>query len=139
VNEITLDVARERAAETLDQLRRAINPKKKRAADLTLGRRWMLYLAAGTNLRPASIWLYRYVVSHYLSAWMDMPLRDIAVEKVEKRHLQLPAMWAGGQGPLPGAVAKAPAFGSLNTGSLAAPLKPRSNAGPSQRSSPKYK
>jgi hypothetical protein len=86
VNEITLDVARERAAETLDQLRRAIDPKKKRAADLTLGRRWMLYLAAGTNLRPASIWLYRYVVSHYLSAWMDMPLRDIAVEKVEKRH-----------------------------------------------------
>ena len=54
VNTLTLTVAKERAADVLDDLRRGIDPKHK-AKTFTLQTALNDYLAARPNLRPASI------------------------------------------------------------------------------------
>ena len=91
VNEISLEVARERAANTLDDIRRGIDPKEKKAVDATLRSTLEAYLAARKDLRPASIKAYRIGVEKYLEAWLDWPLRDITSEMVEARHSEIAA------------------------------------------------
>jgi integrase len=86
VNEISLDVARVRAADMLDDLRRGIDPKKRKTVNATLRVTLDAYLAARKTLRPASVKAYRIGVERYLSAWLDLPLRDITSEMVEDRH-----------------------------------------------------
>ena len=58
VNEIPLAVARARAADVLDDLRRGLDPKAKKAIP-TLRSTLESYLAARKDLRPASIRAYR--------------------------------------------------------------------------------
>lgn len=89
VNEIALDVARVRAADMLDDLRRGIDPKKKPEVEATLRKALNDYLTAGKNLRPASIKAYRTGVESYLAAWLDTPLREITSEMVATRHLAI--------------------------------------------------
>jgi integrase len=91
VNEISLEVARERAANTLDDIRRGIDPKEKKAADATLRSTLDSYLGARKGLRPASIKAYRTGLERYLEAWLDWPLRDITSEMVEARHSEIAA------------------------------------------------
>jgi integrase len=83
LNEITLEEARSRAADMLDQLRRGIDPK---AGTSTLRTTLESYLAARKNLRPATIRLYRKSVEDYLTPWLDLQLADITGEMIEDRH-----------------------------------------------------
>jgi integrase len=85
VNELTLEKARRRAADMLDDLRRGIDPKRK-IVDATLRSTLDTYLAARKDLRPASIRSYRLGVERYLSPWLDRPLREITGDMVEERH-----------------------------------------------------
>ena len=85
VNEVSLDVARGRAADMLDDLRRGIDPKNK-GVSTTLGATLEAYLAARKDLRPASIRSYSIAVKRYLAPWVDLSLRDITSEMVENRH-----------------------------------------------------
>jgi integrase len=89
VNEISLDVARVRAADMLDDLRRGIDPKEKKEVEATLRKALNDYLAAGTKLRPASVKAYRTGIESYLAAWLDTPLREITSEMVATRHLAI--------------------------------------------------
>ena len=89
VNEITLDVARARAADMLDDLRRGIDPKEKKDIETTLRKALDDYLIAATKLRPASIKAYRTGVERYLTDWLDTPLREITSEMVATRHLAI--------------------------------------------------
>jgi hypothetical protein len=84
VSGLALDAAKKRAEDTLDDLRRGLDPKHK-AATFTLRTALEDYLAARPNLRPASVKLYR-VVERVLEAWLDRDLKDITPEMVENRH-----------------------------------------------------
>jgi integrase len=83
---LTLDVARVRAADMLDDLRRGNDPKKKKPVAATLRATLDAYLAARKDLRPASIKAYRTGIERYLASWLDLPLREITSEMVEDRH-----------------------------------------------------
>jgi integrase len=85
VNELALDKARARAEDMLDDLRRGIDPKRK-IVNATLRATLDAYLAARKVLRPASVKAYRVSAERYLSAWLDLPLRDITSDMVEDRH-----------------------------------------------------
>jgi integrase len=84
VNTLTLNVARDRAANVLDDLRRGIDPKRK-APTFTLQAALDDYIAARPNLRPASISLYRQV-ERVLAPWLNRDLKAITPEMVEDRH-----------------------------------------------------
>jgi integrase len=83
VSEISLEVARKRAADTLDDLRRGRDPKRKRVG--TLRETLEQYLAART-LREPSKYLYGIAVEKYLAPWADMQLSAITADMVETRH-----------------------------------------------------
>ena len=85
VAEITLDEARQRAADTLDCLRRGVDPKEKKE-NPTLKQTLEDYLAARKDLRPASIRVYRICVNNYLKPWLDLPVRSITFKMVKERH-----------------------------------------------------
>jgi integrase len=85
---LALNVARKRAEDMLDELRRGIDPKHK-AATFTLRKALDDYLAARPNLRPASIKLYR-VVERVLEEWLDRDL-NITPEMVESKHRAIAA------------------------------------------------
>jgi integrase len=87
VNALTLDEARQRAADLLDDLRRGIDPKTK-AVDATLQATLDSYIAARPRLRPASINVYRRI-EHDLKPWLGLPLRQITDAMVEARHRSL--------------------------------------------------
>jgi integrase len=85
VNELTLEKARRRAADMLDDLRRGIDPKRK-VAVTTLRTALNDYVAARNTLRPGSIRSYRMSIECYLAPWLDRPLREITGDMVEERH-----------------------------------------------------
>jgi hypothetical protein len=85
VNEITLDVARERAADTLDALRRGADPKQKKE-NPTLKQTMEGYFASRKDLRPATVRVYRTCVESYLKPWLDLPMRLVTRDMVEERH-----------------------------------------------------
>jgi integrase len=85
VNVIDLDAARERAQLVLADFYQGIDPKAGRRADLTLRSALAAYVEARADLRPGSARNYRDAVAHHLSAWTDLPLRNITREMVEDR------------------------------------------------------
>ena len=89
VAELSLDKARDRAADLLDGLRRGVDPKIK---VVTPTLRWAIdnYLAARKDLRPASVKVYRQI-ERTLESWMDRPLREITSDMVEDRHRAIAA------------------------------------------------
>jgi integrase len=89
VNALTLDQARRRAADLLDDLRRGVDPKTK-VIDSTLRATLESYLAARKDLRPASVYVYRRI-EHNLKPWLDLPLRQISDAMVEARHRSIVA------------------------------------------------
>jgi integrase len=93
VGEITLAMARERAKNTLDDLRRGIDPKKKervytlrQALDEYLGPRDRSH--EHPTLRPASVRLY-WQLERLLAPWLDRRLGEITVDMIERRHREL--------------------------------------------------
>jgi hypothetical protein len=82
VAEITLDKARERAA---DALRRGVDPKEKKE-NPTLRQTMEDYLAPRKDLRPASVRVYRICANNYPKPWLDLPMRSITAKMVEERH-----------------------------------------------------
>jgi integrase len=93
VNEISLEVARERAADALYDLRRGIDPKRR---GLTLRSALEDYLMARKNLRPDSVRTYRQAVEGSLKPWLDLPLGSITSEMVVNRHAKIAAETARG-------------------------------------------
>jgi integrase len=91
VNEITLDEARRRAADILDDMRRGIDPKTARRGAITLREALDAYLAARKDLRPASIRLYKFAVEQLLATWLNQPLREITSDMAAKRHAAIAA------------------------------------------------
>lgn len=87
---LTLDVARVRAADIIDDLRRGIDPKRK-IINATLQATLDAYLAARKDLRPASVKAYRVSIERYLANWLNRPLREITSEMVEDRHRAIAA------------------------------------------------
>ena len=92
VNTLTLNVARDRAANVLDDLRRGIDPKHK-APTFTLQAALDNYIAARPNLRPASISLYRQV-ERVLAPWL---LGGAPRACRGRKHL--PSSWSRPRGP----------------------------------------
>ncbi|MGY2905229.1 tyrosine-type recombinase/integrase [Bradyrhizobium sp. URHC0002] len=84
VNELSLDKAKDKAADMLHAMRHGNDPKKK-IDNPTLRSTLEAYLLAKKNLRPASIHVYRQV-ERTLASWLDRPLREITGGMVEDRH-----------------------------------------------------
>ena len=89
VNTVSLEDAREQAADMINDLRRGIDPKRK-VSNPTLRESLDGYLSARKDLRPASIRVYKQV-ERTLEPWLDQPLREITGEMVEDRHRALAA------------------------------------------------
>jgi integrase len=86
INETSLTMAREQAAELLLDMRRGNDPKAGRRGAVTLQQTLEAYLDARKDLRPRSAEFYRSAVQHHLPDWLDLPLRDLSPEMIERRH-----------------------------------------------------
>jgi integrase len=84
VNEVTLDKARDLAADMLLDLRLGVDPKRK-DMDATLSTILESYLAARRDLSPESVKVYRQI-ENYLEPWLQLPLRTISADMIEARH-----------------------------------------------------
>lgn len=96
---LTLEVARERAEEALDRIRRGIDPKAKAEPDLettmyTLCEAKEKYFVANKKLSVGSKRAYGQIDRH-LPDWMDKPLSSISPDMVEERHQKIAAAIAG--------------------------------------------
>lgn len=91
VSGLTLEVARHRAEDALDELRRGNDPKKKERV-FTLQQALEEYLGPKKQkhptLRPASVALY-WQLERWLAAWLDRPLNEITFETVDRKHKEL--------------------------------------------------
>jgi integrase len=90
VNELSLEKARDKAADMLHELRHGVDRKKK-IENPTLRETLETYLTARRDLRPASVALYRQMVEKTLTSWLDKPLREIDADQVEDRHRAIAA------------------------------------------------
>ena len=86
VNEISLEEARTRAADTLDALRRGVDPKFKAPPELTVQAALDNFLQLKKGLRASTAASYRRAVERYLASWLQRPLRSISAAEVEARH-----------------------------------------------------
>jgi integrase len=89
INTVSLEDAREQAAQMINDLRKGIDPKRK-MGNPTLRESLEGYLEARKDLRPASIRVYRQV-ERTLEPWLDRPLREITGDMVEATHRSLAA------------------------------------------------
>jgi integrase len=88
-NALRLEKAREEAQDRLHDLRVGNDPKSARRAGSTLRQTLDDFLAARKTLREKSRDGYRGAVEKHLADWLDLPLRDITAEMVEKRHANI--------------------------------------------------
>jgi integrase len=89
VAEITVEKARERAAELLVEMRRGVDPKAKKET-MTLRAALDAYLSTHSQrLRPRSAESYRLTVERQLGDWLDRPLPEITRDMVEVRHKRI--------------------------------------------------
>jgi integrase len=91
VSGLTLDEARRRAEDALDDLRRGVDPKQK-AKNYTLQEALDEYLgpkgAKHPTLRPASVALYREL-ERLLRPWLNRSLGEITFDMVDRKHKEL--------------------------------------------------
>jgi integrase len=92
---LAFELARERAEEVLDQIRRGIDPKAKAEPGLqttmyTLREAKEKYFVANKKLSAGSKRAYGQIDRH-LADWMDKPLSSISSDMVEERHLKIAA------------------------------------------------
>lgn len=88
-----IQVARDRAEDVLDQIRRGIDPKAKaelepQAAMYTLGETKQRYFVANKKLSAGSKRAYGQI-DRYLADWLDKPLSSITAEMAEDRHQKI--------------------------------------------------
>jgi integrase len=87
-----IQVARERAEDVLDQIRRGIDPKAKAELEpltmYTLGETKERYFVANKKLSAGSKRAYGQI-GRYLADWLDKPLSSITAEMVEDRHQKI--------------------------------------------------
>jgi integrase len=88
-NEISLEKARDLAADMLLDLRHGVDPKNRDGA-ATLQTILNKYLIARRDLSPSSVRVYRQV-EKYLEPWLELPLRAITADMIEARHRSLAA------------------------------------------------
>lgn len=95
---LTLELARERAEEALDQIRRGIDPRAKEqpAAMLTLRQVTKLYFTV-KKLSEGSKRTYGHHIDNHLTDWLDLPMSSITPEMVEMRHQAIASKIAKGQ------------------------------------------
>jgi integrase len=86
INETSLTMAREQAAELLLDMRRGNDPKAGRRGAVTLKQTLDAYLEARKDLRPRSVEFYSTAIERHLPDWLDLPLRDLTPEMIERRH-----------------------------------------------------
>jgi len=88
--DVDLDDARTRARKLLGEFYSGVDPKAERrkaaVRGKTLGAALDDYLAGNTALAERSRQGYRASVLRCLSVWLDVPLRDLSREMVERRH-----------------------------------------------------
>lgn len=86
---LSIEAARQRAEEILDQIRRGLDPKAKvepsEATDYTLRAAKERYFIANRRLSDGSKRAYGQI-DRYLADWLDKPLSSITSEMVEERH-----------------------------------------------------
>jgi hypothetical protein len=91
VSGLTLEAARRRAEDALDDMRRGIDPKKK-AKTYTLQEALNEYLGPRDEkhptLRPASVALY-WQLERLLKPWLNRNLSEITFEMVERKHKEV--------------------------------------------------
>jgi hypothetical protein len=103
---LTLELARERAEEALDQIRRGIDPKAKAEPDpqvtmYTLREAKEKYFVANKKLSAGSKRAYGQI-DRQLADWMDKPLSSISPDMVEEQHQKIAATIAAKGGPYDG-------------------------------------
>jgi integrase len=91
VTGLTLDAARRRAEDALDDLRRGVDPKQK-AKTYTLQEALDEYLGPKgekhQTLRPASVAAYRQL-ERLLKLWLNRNLSEITFDMVDRKHKEL--------------------------------------------------
>jgi len=91
VSGLTLDAARRRAEDALDDLRRGVDPKQK-SKTYTLQEALDEYLGPKgekhPTLRPASVALYRQL-ERLLKPWLSRTLSEITFDMVDRKHKEL--------------------------------------------------
>lgn len=88
-NTLTIEQARDQAADVLNLMRRGVDPKAK-TDEPTVQEGLDDYLAARKDLRPESVRAYRRI-EKTLTSWMGTKLRDLTGDMVEQRHRALAA------------------------------------------------
>lgn len=89
VGEVTLDEARARARDLIQDMRRGLDPKAARKTDATLAQALDEYLLVRKDhLAERSVQGYRRSMQ-YLSDWQALPLTQITTQMVQSRHAQL--------------------------------------------------
>jgi hypothetical protein len=90
VNELTLEKARDQAAQLLQDMRKGIDPKAARRGALTLAGALEAYVEARAHLlRPRTVAHYRGTLELHLSDWLDRPLVELTRDMVERRHRKI--------------------------------------------------
>jgi integrase len=91
VSGLTLEAARRRAEDALDDLRRGVDPKQK-SQTYTLQEALDEYLGPNgekhPTLRPASVALYRQL-ERLLKPWLNRNLSEITFDMVDRKHKEL--------------------------------------------------
>ncbi len=86
---MTIEQARKRAREVLNQMSEGIDPNAKKKADrargITLNEAIDDYIVSHNQLKPRSIEKYLALKKH-LNSWKNTPLLNISRDMVEKRH-----------------------------------------------------
>ena len=93
-NLLRIEVARERAEEALDQIRRGIDPRAKAEPEpattmYTLRQAKERYFIANKKLSDGSKRTYNHHVNAHLTDWLDKPLSSITADMVEERHQKI--------------------------------------------------
>lgn len=90
-NVLTLDKAREEAKLVLADLWKGVDPKAGRRGIAGETLRDVLdgYLTSSNGLREKSKTGYRSTIERHLTAWLDLPLRDITSDMVKERHAEI--------------------------------------------------
>lgn len=89
VAELSLANARQRAREMLDDMRQGKDPGRRADRNMSLKTALDSYIASA-KLRAPSVRAYR-AIERTLADWLNIPLRDITPDMVEKKHGQIGA------------------------------------------------
>lgn len=85
--DLSVQEARQQAKEELRKMEAGRNPHDERKADLTVQAAIEEYVRAGVDLRPKTLYTYRYHLDHYLNGLAAVPLSQLGSKPAIVRHL----------------------------------------------------